>query len=198
MSQGGWIAPLAASGSADVGFVIAVSAVGVSPAEQMIYSVEYELREKNYSEKAIRQVLEICDLVNKYFRGDAVRSEAQGKLDQFSDESWFSLGYLPDSLPEDPTLTKWYQVMDFDPIPIIQKIDVPVLLLYAEIDPWGPINRSIARWKEHNPNDLDIHQIVGANHFMISIEHSGIRGEIGPQVEEYSAILTQWVKEQVE
>jgi len=197
MSQGGWIAPLTASQSADVAFVIAVSAVGVSPAEQMTYSAVYELREQGFSEESIQQMSELHALVNEYFRGNADRSKVQGKLDDLHEEAWFSLAYLDNHLPEDPTAEKWYQEMDFDPLPIIQKVDIPVLLLYGEQDPWVPIAKSIAVWKEHGPDDLSIHQIQDANHFMISIAHSGIRGDEGLQVEEYSTILTQWLKQQL-
>lgn len=197
MSQGGWIAPLTASNSADVSFVVAVSAVGVSPAEQMAYSAEYELREKRFSEKTIRQMLALRGLVDHYYRGKANRSEVQKKLDRSRHEAWFSLAYLDDSLPEDPTVTKWYQEMDFDPIPTMQNIAIPVLLLYGERDPWVPIAKSISRWKEYGPKDITIQQINDANHFMVSITHADIRGDVGPHVEEYTTILTQWVKQQL-
>ena len=197
ISQGGWIAPLTASISVEVAFVIAVSAVSVSPAEQMNYSAEYELREKGFSEKSIRQMLEVRALVNEYFHGTADRTKVQEKLDVFREEAWFPFAYLDGDLPEDSTVEKWHQEMDFDPLPIIQKVDVPVLLLYGEQDPWVPIPKSIAVWKEYGPDDLTVHQIKDANHFMISIAHSGIRGDEGPQVEEYSTILTQWLEQRL-
>jgi len=197
MSQGGWIAPLAASKSAEVAFVVAVSAVGVSPAEQMNYSAEYELRERGFPDEAIAQMLELRALVNEVYRGKADRSKVQKKLDIFRKEAWFPFAYLDDDLPEDPTVEMWHQEMDFDPKPVIQNINVPVLLLYGEQDPWVPIAKSIALWKKYCPDDLSIHQIKDANHFMISIAHSGIRGEEGPQVEEYSIIMTQWLKRQL-
>jgi len=43
LSQGGWLAPLAASRSNDIAFVIAVSGPGVSPGEQMIFFYLREL-----------------------------------------------------------------------------------------------------------------------------------------------------------
>jgi alpha-beta hydrolase superfamily lysophospholipase len=57
MSQGGWIAPLAASQSGDVAFIIAVSAPAVSPAEQMDYSARFELSENGFSREDIAQML---------------------------------------------------------------------------------------------------------------------------------------------
>ena len=197
MSQGGWIAPLTASKSADVAFVVAVSAVGVTPAEQMNYSAEFELREKGFSEEVLKQMLELHDLVNEYYRGKANRFNVQERLDEFREEAWFPFAYLDDYLPEDPFIEKWHQEMDFNPVPIIQEIAVPVLLLFAEHDPWVPIAKSVAVWKEYGPDDLSIYQIKDANHFMISIAHSGIRGDQGPQVEEYSTVLTRWLERQL-
>ena len=197
MSQGGWIAPLTAAQSPDVAFLVGVSAVGVSPAEQMNYSAEYQLRENGFSDQNSNQMLESRSLVDEYCRGNADLSEVKEKLNTFRDEAWFPLAYLDGPLPEDPTKTKWVQEMDFDPVPWIQKIDLPVLLLYAEHDPWVPINKSITQWEKYSPQDLTIHQIKGANHFMISIDQAGIQGDQGPLVEEYSTILTQWVKQQL-
>jgi pimeloyl-ACP methyl ester carboxylesterase len=197
LSQGGWIAPLTAVNSPDIAFVIAVSSVGVSVAEQMNYSAEFELRTKGFPEKAVRQMLELRRLVDEYYRGKADRSVAQEELEMFRKEPWFPFAYLEDYLPEDPTFEKWPQIMDFDPLPIIREIKVPVLLLYAEEDPWVPIAKSIEIWKENGPNDLTIHQIKDANHFMISIAHAGIQADEGTQAEEYTTLLTQWLAQQL-
>ncbi|MCO6451673.1 MAG: alpha/beta fold hydrolase [Caldilineales bacterium] len=196
MSQGGWIAPLAAANSSDIACVVAVSSVGMTPAEQMNYSAEFELRAQGFSEQAIGRMLALRDQVDDYYREKAERSDVQQMLDSARQQPWFQFGYFDDSLPENPLVEKWRQEMDFDPLPVMRKIAVPILLLYAERDPWVPIAPSIARWQEHGPGDLTVHQIEGANHFMISIAHAGIHGDEGPLVDEYSDILTRWLKRQ--
>src|SRR5580700_5225043 len=55
LSQGGWLGPLAASRSADVAFVIAVSGPGVSPGEQMIVYYANELRARGVAETDIQE-----------------------------------------------------------------------------------------------------------------------------------------------
>ena len=197
MSQGGWIAPIIASTSPDIAFVVSVSSVGVTPAQQMNYSATYELQENGFSAETIRKMLELRGLVDQYYRGKVDRAKVQEKVDLSRNEAWFPFAYLDPSLPEDPTMEKWYQEMDFDPIPMLQKIGVPVLLLYGERDPWVPIAESIKIWKENASGKLSIHQIKDANHFMISIAHSGIHGDEGPLVEQYSEILTRWLQKQV-
>lgn len=197
MSQGGWIAPLTAAQSPDVAFLTVISAAGVSPAEQMSYCAEFELRENGFSEEDINQMLELRGLADSYFRGAVDKTDLEQKLVESREQAWFAFSYLDGPIPEDPARTKWYQEMDFDPIPTLQKTDIPVLLLYAERDPWVPIAVSIARWQEFGPKDLTIHQIQGANHFMIASDQSGLRGDTGPLVEEYTTVLTHWLKSQV-
>lgn len=197
MSQGGWIATLTASRSADVAFVIAVSAAAVSPAEQMNYSAECLLREENFSEDSICQMLALRNLVDEYYRGEAARDEVQEKMDTLRHEAWYSLAYLDDTLPEDPTTDKWYHILDFDPLPAIQKITIPVLLLYGEIDPWVPIGKSIELWQAYSSMDLAVYQINDANHFMVSSSLAGIRADEGPLVEEYGSVLVHWVRQHV-
>jgi pimeloyl-ACP methyl ester carboxylesterase len=198
MSQGGWIAPLVTAESKDVTFLIAVSAVGVSPAEQMNYSAEYQLREKGYSPDAVSQMLALRGIVDAYYRGDAARSAAQARLDAKRSEPWFPLAYLSPTLPDDPAVAKWYQEMDYDPRPVMQEVRVPVLLIYGEIDPWVPIEKSVSQWRKFGPEDTTVKHIKDANHFMISIDQSGAYESEGEIVTAYSDVLTQWLKQFLE
>lgn len=197
MSQGGWIAPLAASESADVAFVSAVSASGVSPAQQMNYSAEFALRENGFSEEVIAKMLALRALVDDAYRGTADPQVVQEELDSYKGEAWYPLAYLDKTLPESPAETKWALEMDFDPSPMMRKVTVPVLLLYSEIDPWIPVAESIERWVESGPQGITVRKIGDANHFMISIEQAGIVADSGKIVAAYTDALTEWIVRQV-
>src|SRR5215203_3496497 len=56
-SQGGWVAPLAASLSTDIAFVIAVSGPGVSPYDQELFRVEHELHADGFSPEDIERAV---------------------------------------------------------------------------------------------------------------------------------------------
>ena len=193
LSQGGWIAPLVASKSKDVSFIIPISSSGVSPADQMDYSAEFELRENGFSEEKVNLMLDIRKSVNEYFRDEKDYSVVLNDVNSIRSEDWFKFAYLDGELPKNPTETKWFQELDFTPIPIIKKINIPVLLLYGEKDPWVPVQKSIEIWKEYGPKDLKILQIKGANHFMRSITNSGLRNDTGIISKEYIEILLHWL-----
>ncbi|MEV6831481.1 alpha/beta hydrolase [Amycolatopsis sp. NPDC051102] len=54
LSEGGWVAPLAASRSADVAFVVTVGANGVKPAQQQAWAIENQLRRLDMDGSIVR------------------------------------------------------------------------------------------------------------------------------------------------
>ncbi len=69
VSQGGWIAPLAAATNPAIAFLIAVSPSGVSPSAQMTYAAVTQLREAGYPESVIEQVMAIRRQIDECCRG---------------------------------------------------------------------------------------------------------------------------------
>lgn len=80
ISQGGWLAPLAATMSPDVAFVVAVSASGVSPAEQMDFAAAYTLEHSGQPAGVIKRALGVRAKLNDYFRGRVRREEAHAAV----------------------------------------------------------------------------------------------------------------------
>ena len=171
LSQGAWIAPLIATKAhTEVALVVAVSSVAVSPAEQMIYSASVALQQENYSESVISRVIDIRRSVDQYYRDQHNKSEIIELIKACEDEPWFPLTYLDKAceLPDDVRQDKWYFEMDYDPVPALQNVQVPIIFFYAEKDPWVPIQQSINIVREHTLQNIDvtIARIKGANHFM--------------------------------
>jgi uncharacterized protein len=57
VSQGGWIAPLAASMSDRITFVVGLAATGVTPSEQMMYAVAQQLERAGYRSASVKRAL---------------------------------------------------------------------------------------------------------------------------------------------
>ncbi len=68
ISQGGWVAPLAAAMSDEISFAIAVSGPGVTPARQMAFAAEYHLREAGYDEETVELAMSLRARVDAYYR----------------------------------------------------------------------------------------------------------------------------------
>lgn len=196
VSQGGWIAPLAATMSSDISFLVIVSGCGVSPAEQMSYGAAFALREANYSDQIIDRATRLRASVDSYYRGQEPAEKVRKIVEEARPEPWFNLAYLPGggNLPPNPQNTKWFQEMDFDPLPTLSKVKVPVLVFFGQTDRWVPIEKSIEKIREATKNNknVSINRIPGADHLMmIGTSDSG-----GHVSQEYVEIMLKWLQKQ--
>jgi pimeloyl-ACP methyl ester carboxylesterase len=194
MSQGGWIAPLLAAEDTTIASVVIVSGAATTPAAQMIFSTRTALREAGYSDEVIERATLLRQEYDVYFAGKVKRDEIAELLAHARSEPWFPLAFLPEEPPADVKQSKWYYQFDFDPADAIVKVRAPVLLLFAERDPWIPIEPSISIWKKQNPTNLTISIVPGTNHFMTATTDPARDSDAEPISEEYTEIMIQWLK----
>ena len=189
-SQGAWIAPIAAARKADIAFLVAVSASGVSPADQMDYGVAFHLAKDGVATAAVNEVIRLRNLVNAYFRGQVRREEAAAELSRFEQEPWYEQAYLYPSreLPGDITHSKWHYEMDYEPLSVWKRVCQPTLFLFAEIDEWVPIEESMVNYRSATAHleDVIYKQIEGTDHLMCNQA-----GEISL---DYLNILINWLR----
>ncbi|MEW6208545.1 MAG: alpha/beta fold hydrolase [Acidobacteriota bacterium] len=164
LSQGGWIAPLAASLSKDVKFIIAVSGASVTVGEQVFHEMIQTFRQRKVSEADIEIAKEIFPLSESYMKTGAGWEEYQAKLERapFS----VRLAFIG---RKDDWRWNWYrEVFYFDPIPYWQRFDAPVLVVYGEEDEYDnvPVRESVARLERvmKSGRDLAIKVYSGSGH----------------------------------
>ncbi|HEY7422523.1 MAG TPA: alpha/beta hydrolase [Gaiellaceae bacterium] len=141
-SQGGWVAPLAATLSEDVAFVVTIAATGVTPAEQMLYANRRQLELAGYGPQAVERARMLRLRLGAWVHGSGPPPDLAAAVD----EPWFPLTYLPPSTFDDETKARWIDEMDFDPRPVFAAVQVPVLAFYGELDSTSPVEPSVAAW----------------------------------------------------
>jgi len=192
-SQGAWIAPIAAAKKPEIACIVAVSASGVTPAEQMDYGVAFHLGRNGYDRAVIDKVIELRTLVNEYFRGHVAMEYVRSALSVYESESWFGMAYLFPSgqLPTDVTQSKWHYEMDYEPLSIWKKVAQPTLFLFAETDEWVPVETSMKNYEAVTAHlkDVTIYRIGGTNHLMSMSPDENTLDISG----EYLDILTGWL-----
>jgi pimeloyl-ACP methyl ester carboxylesterase len=160
-SQGAWAAPLAATRSPDVAFLVLVAAAGVTPAAQMRYGTTEQLRRAGYGADALAELAALRGALE-----DALRrgGDLEPIVERYADRPWFPLAQVPRTLPRD---ARWTD-MDFDPEPVLAHVRCPVLLVYGETDEWTPIDESIAVWRRaaasSGNDDIEVVRLRGAAH----------------------------------
>jgi pimeloyl-ACP methyl ester carboxylesterase len=132
-SQGGWVAPLAASHSKAVRFLILVSAPAESPARTELQSVEANLRAQGYDEGQISEAVALTKLKIHFALTGQGGDEYATAVERASKEKWFPLAGAPRSR-EHWSFETWRLIFGYDPIPILRKISCPVLAIFGGRD----------------------------------------------------------------
>jgi alpha/beta superfamily hydrolase len=188
-SQGAWIAPIAAARKKDIALILAVSASGFSPADQMDYGVAFHLERAGFDQSVRDKAIELRNLVNRYYRGQVSREKAAAALGRYENEPWFKMAYLRSSieLPADVTQSKWHYEMDYEPLSIWREVRQPALFLFAEEDEWVPVDQSILNYRNAavHLHDVTIQQIDGTDHLM--------RDRSGEPSRGYLDVLLDWL-----
>jgi len=148
VSQGGWIAPLAAARSDRVAFVIGVASTGVTPSEQMMYATAQQLRLAGYGEQVVARALDLRRRFEESVHDRPVDEDAlKADLLAALDEPWFEQLWLPPTLLDEEGRRLWIEEMDFDPRPIFAEVRVPALLFFGGRDSWTPVEPSVEAWR---------------------------------------------------
>jgi uncharacterized protein len=187
ISQGGWVAPLAAVASEEIAFLALIASTGVTPAAQMMYAVGEQLRLAGYGEDVVARALELRRRFDDWVHGRATEPEDVLAADLWAglDEPWWGQVWLPPTLLDEESRRLWIEEMDFDPRPIFAQVRVPALLFYGEADSWTPVQASIEAWRAAGGDEVEIVVIPEAEHDLTLPD-----GRLAP---EYESTLVEWL-----
>lgn len=202
LSQGGWLALLAASRSPQIAFAVSASAPVVTPDVQMIFLAANILRVNGYSQADIDKAIATRKAVDDYMRGTIDRSAAQHALDAAKEQPWFKLIYMSETVGDRAT-SRWRREIAHDPAQTLEKVKVPVLMIYGAADPVVPVATSAGHLRAlaaDHPN-IELAVIAGADHHMETsadprTQLDPARSDERPEAPEYFAILASWLTKQ--
>ena len=200
LSQGGWLAVLAAGRSRDAAFAISVSAPLVTADEQMQFATSNLLTLRGYSQEDVREMLATRKAWIGYLRGTNSRAVAADALAKAQSKPWFDLTYMPKvtDLTNDPAIRR---KMDDDPVAAVLKAKVPLLFLYGGSDPWVPVAQSMQRLKALSGqlHNIESAIIANANHELMfpvketmQVDADTNRND-APQSPTYFILLGSWL-----
>ena len=148
-SQGGWVAPLAAR-IEPVDFVIVGFGLAVSPLEEDREAIAFDMERHGYGAAETAKAMEVADatasIVLSNFREGFEQLAVVKK--KFADEPWFKhvhgnfsfyLLETPESVVRDqgPLLLAGVPAQ-YDPMPVLQNLDIPQLWILGEQDTDAP------------------------------------------------------------
>lgn len=182
-SQAGYIMPIAAEKSKKISFIIGSSLPGENSIDQWNYLIEKQMLCEGYSEQSAKKNIEMFTLL----RCSDDKKQFDAALEYFSENPMIikSVGY--DSTFAEGAKTWWPRKIDvthksyFNPVSIIEKIKIPIFLVYGandtQIDPFQAIDAYKAAFNKSRNNKSRIVLLNNTDHNM-SINETGCLSEI--------------------
>lgn len=203
LSQGGWLAILAADEDRAAAFAVSVSAPLVTPESQMEFAMSNRLRLDGYGSADVNAMLAARKAWTGYLRGTVSRGAAVQGLAAIDTKPWFDTMYMPSAsqLTHDPSASSWRKQMDDDLIAAAKAATVPCLFVYGSRDPWIPVRQTVAALSHltaGHPN-LQYAVVAGANHEMMlgqretmDVSQKRLQRD-APQAPAYFMLLGSWL-----
>ena len=169
-SQGATIAPLAASMSKDISFLIMQSGGGITPAEAEINQQVARMQVQKFSDTAINEAIELMKLQFRAVNDDQQFEILQARIAEVKTQPWLRFAF--GTLPRDNWLWKWWKpVVDHNPVPALEKLKIPVLVIFGTKDPLVPkdsldgmISRITNAFNKGGNRSVTVRKFEGANH----------------------------------
>jgi uncharacterized protein len=176
-SEGGWVAPLAASRSSDIAFLIVRSGSALPVWQTVLHEAEGRLRDgNNFSEDEIHAALALKRSAERIALDKKNWDEAWVEIDatyqKARNERWFNQIAVTQ---KDIWWWQWWRLRGgYDPAPALEKIRCPVLVLLGEVDWPIPSKESAAAFarafKKSGHRDYTIRILPKANHGLLEGE----------------------------
>jgi putative intracellular protease/amidase/pimeloyl-ACP methyl ester carboxylesterase/YHS domain-containing protein len=171
LSQGGWIAPLAASRFAQAAFVVMVAGGGLTPERQELLDTEADLRAAGFAEADIAEALAFQEAKNRFMRTGEGWDE-YAKLRQAGvGKKWYGFGNTDAWGPQANDHPYWEscrRIYFYDPAPALRGLRCPVLFISGALDTPRAVRENVANirtWLQQAGNrDVTIKVFPGAGH----------------------------------
>jgi pimeloyl-ACP methyl ester carboxylesterase len=201
VSQGSWVGGLAAARDPGIAFVIHVSGPAVSVVEADTYATLSELRREQWPPDAIAERLHLWRLsteVTRALDSDAPWTALQAAVDSVRGRPWFQAD------PYQPSREGWFrpwyrQVLDYDPLPTLQRLDIPMLWIYGERDSESDPIHNIAiltqlRREQGKPYQVEVFPAAG--HGLVGpVDDLGNTLALPGIAPGYLELLVSWITE---
>jgi len=147
-SQTAWITPLAATLSTDVAFLIHRVSSALPQQENVFFEIENDMRRNGLSENDIAQAKTLRRQFNNAILTNTGWEALKTEIEKSKNESWFGyarLGWFSSvkTPPDDATLKEFRGTFIYDPVPVLERVTVPVLAMNGELDENVPTKSSV-------------------------------------------------------
>jgi len=147
VSQAGWFIPAIVDRTPSLAFAIVLTGGGATPRDVEMFMHEAALDRANVSPEDRSKARQ---MLNAYFDWLGTGTSRQGVVDLIESarkELWYSAVTLDGVLPSDAGRHNWEWVATFDPMPLIERMTLPTLVVLGASDQMGSPDSAERRWR---------------------------------------------------
>ena len=198
-SQGGMIAPLIASRSKDVAFIISGAGSAVPVYESEINSVTSQMRAKGITGNDLAEATEFIKLWVSVMRTGQGWEQFDRAVEKVHETKWFPMLHVP---PKDHWMWAFHKrIYDYDSADYWAQVNVPVLVIYGERDLYVPVSQSISNIEralsKAKNGDYTILVLPRASHAFIIEPEAGQPFEWWHIAPGFLDLLTAWINQRM-
>jgi uncharacterized protein len=198
-SQGGMIAPLIASRSKDVAFIISGAGSAVPVYESEINSVTNQVRAKGISGNELAEATEFINLWVNVMRTGQGWEQFDAATERARGAKWFPMLHMP---PKDHWMWAFHKrIYDYNAADYWAQVRVPVLVIYGERDLYVPVTQSISNidraLSKAKNRDYTILVLPRASHSFIIEPEAGQPFEWWHMASGFPDLLTAWINQRM-
>jgi pimeloyl-ACP methyl ester carboxylesterase len=197
-SQGAWIASVMHTMTSNIAFLVAMSGGGVTPQRSERYSYARALDHLGASEDEHSRATIILDAYFRWLGSGEGREGLVESIAAVKDAPWYQAIQIERVLPSEKNRPNWEWVATYDPLPAIETMKFPVLLLFGEYDDQQPTEEAVARWarglKRAGNDQVQTEIFAGADHMLMVGDPSMGHGR--PRVDGLFKITNAWLRAQ--
>ena len=162
-SEGAIIAPMVAANSNDVAFMVLMSGTGVNGGEVLLEQQKLILKASGVADSLINQNLELQKEINKALNNNKDLNDIRNDIQTFAEKDYETLSpdikasikdkkaYINSTVQSQIMVfnNPWFKYfINYDPAPALQKVKVPVLITFGELDLQVPVNQNKPKMEE--------------------------------------------------
>jgi pimeloyl-ACP methyl ester carboxylesterase len=173
----------------------------------MTFAVNNIFTVRGYGQTALDQALSLRKMEAEYNSGHGTFQAMEEATRRASTQPWFNdaflrtVGEIPAQTPD----SAWLRVMQYDPVKPLERVRVPVLIIYGGADPWVPVAASIDRLKPiaAAKTNISYYVIAHADHLLSFPKKQNMDWDQGaleeqkPESSEYFFVMASWLTRQL-
>jgi pimeloyl-ACP methyl ester carboxylesterase len=197
ISQAGWIMPLSAKLSDDVSFIVVTSGATVTVEEEGYFDYIVRLRDAGFSESDQAEALKILKQDFHVSMTGEGYDELRAMVKEAKDKPWWKpLTFF--AAPPNITSRHFYRLIgEYDPIPILENLDIPILWIYGEEDKSVEPTMSIPKLNrliEEQEKEYEVVMFPDADHGLRIPTAKNAAFPLRPHAPGYLDTIVEWIE----